>query len=350
MKFFKRAICILLVACSVLLVADRLRRSPLPEGAGLAVHFLDVGQGDCALVVCDEQYLLIDGGDPAASSTVYTYLKKYGITHLDYIVCTHPHDDHCGGLSGALSFATVSTVLCPVTAHDSRPFRSLEKKLAEQNVSITVPKRGDTFSLGQAEVRVLGPVHKDGAELNDLSLVLRITYGETSFLFMGDAEEAEEADLIRKYRNLDCTVLKVGHHGSSFSSTSAFLKKASPEYAVISVGRDNAYGHPTAEALDRLKLAGSLILRTDLYGDIIFSSDGRTVSYTTTKSQDTYPDTKYSRTPIEGTYIINTNSKKFHLTTCRQAQKISEKNKQFRTADRETLIAEGYSPCGICQP
>lgn len=354
MKRLKRAVCILLALCSLLLAADHLRRSPIPEGAGIAVHFIDIGQGDCSLVVCDGRYLLIDGGAPAASSTVYSYLKKYNITHLDYVVCSHPHDDHCGGLAGALSFATVSVAMCPVTDHDSRAFRSFQKKLTEQGVRLTVPKVGDSFWLGQAEVTVLGPVNKDGAELNDLSIVLRVVYGETSFLFTGDAELAEETDLLRKHDSLQSTVLKIGHHGSAGSTGEAFLQQVAPSYAVISVGKGNAYGHPTEQTLSRLKSEGCTVLRTDLHGDIVFASDGKTVTYEVEKNRSVNPFAELHATESEtaeaGVYIINTNSKKFHLTTCAQARNISADHKLTRTVDRETLIAEGYSPCGSCKP
>ncbi|MCQ2418272.1 MAG: MBL fold metallo-hydrolase [Clostridia bacterium] len=359
MKRLKRAICILLIVCSGLLIADRVHFSLIPEGAELAVHFIDVGQGDCSLIACDGHYMLIDGGPPEASSTVYSYLKKYNITHLDYIVCSHPHDDHCGGLSGALSYAAASAALCPVTDYDSRAFRSFQKKLAEQDVRITVPKVGDTFSLGRASFTVLGPVHTNGAATNDLSLVLRVVFGKTSFLFTGDAEQAEEADLRGGRAGLKSTVLKVAHHGSGDSTGKTFLRKVAPGYAVISVGKSNAYGHPTQETLSRLKAADCTVLRTDLHGDILIASDGRTVTYEVEKNRSINPfadalpseqSTSEKNAAEEGTYIVNTRSKKFHLTNCHHAQTISDENRQTRKTDREALIEEGYTPCGSCNP
>lgn len=254
-------------------------------GSVLEVHFIDVGQADASLVLCDDKSMLIDGGNSADSDLIYTYLKKHEIDHLDYIINTHPHEDHVGGLAGALNYATVDTVLAPVTEYDSRAFSNFVKYLDEQNVSITIPEAGDTFSLGSADVEVLAPV-RYSEDMNNNSIVLKVTFGNTSFLFTGDAEREEEQDILEKGFDLESTVLKVGHHGSGTSTSYPFLREIMPKYAVISVGRNNSYGHPHENVLSRLRDADAIVLRTDIQGDIVFTSDGESVAYTVTRNKD----------------------------------------------------------------
>lgn len=253
---------------------------PVPEDSSFAVHFIDVGQADCALVMCDGAYMLIDGGNAEDSDLVFSYLKTRGIDHLDYMVATHAHEDHIGGLSGAAYAATVGTALSPVTEGTTKVFKNLVKSLEKQNVTLTVPSVGDTFSLGSAQVEVLGPV-QEYDEPNDTSIVLRIQYGGTSFLFTGDMESTAEADLVESGARLSATVLKVGHHGSSSSTSYRFLREVLPDYAVISAGTDNKYGHPTEATLSRLEDAEAQIYRTDLHGTVIAESDGTTVIFHT---------------------------------------------------------------------
>ena len=181
------------------------------------IHFIDVGQGDCALVLCDDLVMLIDGGEASASSKVYAYLKAHGINHLNYIVASHAHADHIGGLSGALNCASVDVALCPVLNYDTKTFQSFVKYLGQQNVSITIPHAGDTFELGSATVQILAPLI-DYGDPNDTYVVLKVIYGETSFLFVGDATRTAEANILDEGYDLSATVLKVGHHGRRLCS------------------------------------------------------------------------------------------------------------------------------------
>ena len=261
-----------------LLLSGGSKAEPLQTGGEeLRVLFIDVGQADSALLTCGDESLLIDGGNVDDSSTVYTVLKKNGVTHLDYVVCTHAHEDHVGGLSGALEACTAGTVYCPVTDYDSKAFRNFSDRVAEQNCELTVPKAGETFALGGAEVEILA-CNPEAEDTNNTSIVLRLAYGETSFLFMADAETPVERELLDAGTDLSATVLKVGHHGSGTSTSYRFLNEVMPAYAVISVGKDNSYGHPHEKILSRLEDADARILRTDELGDILFVSDGKTVS------------------------------------------------------------------------
>lgn len=262
---------------------ERISRPPapgVPEGSSFAVHFLDVGQADSALIECDGRYMLIDGGNAEDSDLIYSYLKGQDVDHLDYLVASHLHEDHIGGLSAAPYAATVGTALAPETTGTTKVYKNLVKSLASREVELTVPAAGDTFDLGSAQVTVLGPV-KAYEDTNDTSLVLSVDYGETTFLFTGDMEYEAEADLVESGAALSADVLKVGHHGSSSSTGYRFLREVMPTYAVISVGEGNSYGHPTEAVLSRLSDAGTVVYRTDQSGTIIARSDGETITFET---------------------------------------------------------------------
>ena len=344
-----------------------------PENSTFEVHFIDVGQADCALVVCDEKTMLIDGGNKGDSSKIYTYLKNQGITHLDYIVGTHAHEDHIGGLPGALNLVeSVGKVYCSVTDYDSNAFDDFKKYTEAKGKKLTVPTVGEEFSLGSAKVKILGcdPTADDP---NNTSIVLKITYKETSFLFTGDAERDAEQKILDSGYDLSATVLKVGHHGADTSTTYPFLREILPEIAIISVGEGNNYGHPTEEALSRLRDADVKLYRTDMQGDIIAKSDGKTVTFTVAKNADadvfgsigenstqsdvseappvTEPSDESKETGGgEYDYIVHKKSKKFHYPSCRHAENMNEENRIYFSCTRDEAISQGYDPCGTCKP
>lgn len=350
----------------------------IKEDSTFEIHFIDVGQADAALILCDGKTMLIDGGNNDDSSLIYSYLKNYEISYLDYIVATHGHEDHVGGLSGALNYATVGTAYCSVSSYDTEAFGNFVKYLDKQNKEITVPKVGDNFKLGSASVQIVG-VDSTAEDHNNTSLVLRIVYGDTSFLFTGDAERDAEQHILNSGYELKSTVLKVGHHGSETSTSYVFLREVAPQYAVISVGEGNSYGHPTEDALSRLRDAEVKTFRTDLQGTIVCVSDGKEVSFTVSKNadadtlappktkapvvetppvvitppiEDNASDEPAQQEPIGTAYVGNKNpsSLKFHYAWCNSVNKMKESNKFHYTGTREEMIAMGYSPCGNCHP
>ena len=344
-----------------------------PENSTFEIHFIDVGQADAALVLCDGKAMLIDGGNAEDSSLLYTYLKNHNISHLDYVIGTHAHEDHIGGLAGALNYASVGTAYCPATSYDTKAFGNFVKVLDKHGVSITVPSTGDSFTLGSAACTILA-VNTDSSDPNNTSIVLRIVYGDTSFLFTGDAERVVEQAILNRGANINSTVLKVGHHGSESSTSYVWLREIMPQYAVISVGKDNSYGHPTEEVLSRLRDAEVKTFRTDLQGDIICVSDGKNVTFTVERNADADvfggiggnstqqtnpPETNPPETEPPASeetkdngrdYVVNKSTKKFHYPYCSSADDIKESNRWDYHGTREELIDMGYVPCKRCDP
>ena len=332
------ALSLLLCGCAEVLPAET-----TVSGKGLTVQFLDVGQADCALLECGGEYLLIDGGNRDDSQLVVSFLEQQGVQELSAVVCTHAHEDHVGGLPAVLAVYPTKAVYAPTKTYSSNIFDKFVYYTDQQGLEITIPAPGDQFSLGQATVTVLGPV-KSYAEANNTSIVLRVDYGETVFLFTGDMETDAENDMLDYWEGrLDwqADVLKVGHHGSNTSTGYRFLNAVSPAYGVISVGKGNDYGHPHKEPLSRLRQAGVAILRTDELGAIQAVSDGKEVTFTWA-NQSAAPENAEA---AEQVFIGNKNSKKFHAPDCKNLP--AEKN-SVEFSSYQAAIDAGYTPCGSC--
>ena len=306
-----------------------------PAFADLQVTFLDVGQGDAAIVTCDGESMVIDGGLPGSSALMYARCRE--LSNIRYIVATHPHDDHIGGLPAVLNAAPVELILSPVTEWDTNAFNDLSYYASEQGTPIVVPGERDQLPLGEATVTILH-CWTEAWATNDMSICLRIDYGETSFLFTGDAEWTSEYMMLDSGMQLGATVLKVGHHGSLTSSTLEFLEAVHPDWAIISCGEDNEYGHPAQETLDALSAVGASVLRTDLSGTISVTSDGERLSWAT-----------FHVDPELILFVGNRNSRKFHKANCPSVAKMAEGNKVFFVR-REDAVNAGYEGCMFCRP
>ena len=251
--------------------------TPSTKSSTFSIHFIDVEQGDSALVECDGHYMLIDAGDKLHGSNVYSVLQEKQIQHLDILAISHLHDDHMGGLIKALTYASqIDLTLSNSDYRDNQTFRDVEHQLGINGATITVPHTGEKFTLGSAEIEV---VDCESVTDND-SLVLLITYGKTRFLFTGDIEYEAQKRIADKYANdkdeeFKINLMKMPHHGSSEGSLNRFVRTFMPDYAIISVGKGNPYGHPHKETLDLLDQAEVKVYRTDLNGDIIVKSDGK---------------------------------------------------------------------------
>ena len=315
------------------------------SGDGLMVHFVDVGQADCILIECGGEYAIIDGGNKDDGQLVVSYLEQQGVEALSAVICTHAHEDHVGGLPSVLSVYPAAAVYAPTRTYSSKIFDNFLYYTDQQRLEVTIPSPGDTLLVGEALLTVLGPV-QSYAETNDTSIVIRLDYGETSFLFTGDMEvEAENGMLDYWSGNGDLfhvDVLKVGHHGSNTSTGYRFLYEADPAYGVISVGKDNSYGHPHAEPLSRLRDAGVTLLRTDELGHILAVSDGKEITFTW-GNQAAQPETVEPAVPQ--VFIGNKNSKKLHSEDCGS---LPEESNRVYFGSYQQAIDEGYEPHSTC--
>lgn len=259
------------------------------------IQFIDVGQGDAALIECDGRYMLIDGGDTSAGDKVYDVLETNGVQHLDILAISHLHSDHIGGLTKALTYASkIDTTISNSDFSDTEIFRKVEHELGINGSKITVPQVGEKFYLGSASVEVIDA----SAEEDNDSLVLLITYGKTRFLFTGDIEETAQRRIADKYSDekdeaFEIDLIKIPHHGSdkceenniddSTGSLYRFLRTFMPKYAVISVGAGNKYGHPGERTISELNDLDAKTYRTDKDGDIFVKSNGKSIMITTSK-------------------------------------------------------------------
>jgi competence protein ComEC len=256
----------------------------------MEVSFIDVGQGGSTLITDGTHSILIDAGEIEYAETVADFIKEKGIKKLDLVIATHPHSDHLGGLPGVLEKIPADEIIIPKIPDDKTPTTKIYENFLDTADTQDIPLRetfaGDSFGIGRVQFEVISPVDgADYSDLNDYSIVLILTYGDTRWLFTGDAEKPAEKDLLASGVNLSADVLSVGHHGSANSSTADFLAEVAPQIAVISCGKDNEYGHPTDEALTRLGEYTKRIYRTDISGTVILKTDGKTIAIS--KNEDT---------------------------------------------------------------
>lgn len=348
----------------------------------LSITYLDVGQGNSVFIECDDHYMLIDGGTSDQSSKIYSFLEKKDIEKLDFAVATNTKEENVGGLAAALKEYDCDMVLAPTNEALNDAYADFLKYTEKNEKSVTVPDVNDTYTLGDAKISVLACASKiDAAQ----SIILQIQHFDTKYLFASDVKLEEESILCEQYGEaLKSDVLFIGNHGSSISSSDAFLDTVNPKIAMISVDGNDGSGLPESKVLDALNQRNIDLYRTDCNGDIKLVSDGKSINISTAKKANLdqlltpgfvptpeptptptlesmptpapeptptpEPVVVEEQKPIEQYYIINTNTGKFHYPTCRSIKRMKDKNKLEFTGTRDDVLARGYSPCMICNP
>lgn len=249
------------------------------DGSGLEIHYLDVGQGDSTLILCDGHAMLIDAGDNDKGTAEQSYLEGQGVTALDYVIGTHPDADHIGGLDVVLYKFDCQMVMMPDFEKDTRTYDDVVQTMKQKRYKNTLPEVGTVYELGSAVFTIVAPNGEYGDDANDYSVGILLQHGKNRFLFTGDAEEASEADMLENGIDLEADVFKASHHGSRTANTEEFLQTVDPDYVVISCGQDNSYGHPHAEVMNRLRAMGISVFRTDEQGTIVAYSDGTEITF-----------------------------------------------------------------------
>ena len=255
---------------------------PVTKGETLEVSFIDVGQADSILIENEGHYMLVDAGNNEDGEKLVTYFKEQNINTFDYVVGTHPHEDHIGGLDDIINNFKINNFYMPDVITTTLTFEEVLDALENNNVNLTIPKENDSFSLGEANIEVLHVGDESESDLNNTSIILKVTYQNISFLLTGDAESKIINELDPS--DLKTTVLKLGHHGSITSTNETILEKASPQVAIISAGVNNQYGHPHQEVLNLLQQNNIKTYRTDQDGTIIVTTDGVNLDVKTIKT------------------------------------------------------------------
>lgn len=329
----------------------------------LKIHFIDVGQADSILIQQGNSAMLIDAGNNADSTLVKDYISKQGVERLDYLVGTHPHEDHIGGLDAVIESFQIGKIYMPKVTSTTTTFKDVITAINNKGLKITTPVPGSSFKLGSATCQILAPNSSSYSDQNNYSIVIKLTFGKNTFMFDGDAGAISEMEMINKGFNVKADVLKVGHHGSNTATCANFLNAVAPKYAVISVGNDNSYGHPQKGTMDRLKSNGITVFRTDQCGTIICTSDGTNIKFSTKSGDYTYRSSSTSSgTTNTGTtttkpsistgttsnanmtVYITKSGEKYHLAGCRYLSKSC-----IKTTLKEA-VNKGLDPCSVCNP
>lgn len=326
----------------------------LPSGA-LEVHVLDVGQGLSIFIRSGDSCLLYDGGGEAASSFVISYLQRHDVERLDYVVASHYDSDHLNGIVGAVNAFPIGTLIAPDYEADTPVYDSFLAAVREKQLQITRPIPGTVYSLGEGAFEILAPLGTDYEDENDNSVVVKVSIGSRSLLLTGDASRDSEQEMLSLGDVPDSDVLIIGHHGSSGSTREEFLEIVSPDYAIVSCGLGNDYGHPAQRVTELLSEHQLPFYRTDVQGTIDFVMTPEEILFSQSPCNNY---TSGRDMPLDGsdfhaedyTYILNTRTHRFHLPDCDSVTEMSVRNRRGSTMTREALLLEGYDPCGSCRP
>ncbi|MCB2297074.1 ComEC/Rec2 family competence protein [Clostridium tagluense] len=350
----------------------------------LKVHYIDVGQADSILIQQGNQNMLIDAGNNEDDKLVVEYLKNQGVEKIDVLIGTHTDEDHIGGLDTVIKTFEIGKIYMPKVTKTTDTFKDVVLAIKAKDMKVSVPKVGETFKIGNSECTIIAPNAETYDNSNNYSIVTKLKYGNNSFIFMGDAESISEGQILQKQLDISADVIKIGHHGSKTSTGQKFLEKVNPEYAVISCGKGNTYGHPQQETMTLLKSKNIPVYRTDEVGTIIATSDGKTITFD--KKVGSYnigstikkPVGLKAVTPIKKPIIIPKKSttkkiipvvktptvKKVTPTTktTSQAIFITKSGKKYHLGNCSSLSkskiattlkdakAQGFTPCSKCHP
>lgn len=283
-KSYKILKIILTISAIIISISFLTQNNNISYENKMIIHYIDVGQGDCILIQVNNRNLLIDSGPSSSRKDLLDYLERLNIKKFDYIIATHPHEDHIGNMDTIIKRYNIGNFYSPKVITSSTTFENMISALVDKNLKINVLKKGvKGIDLGEnTEIEVFSPLENISSDnLNDYSPIIKITFFNNSFLFTGDAETSTEDIVLSQNNNLNCDILKVGHHGSSTSTSPDFLISANPSVAIISVGKNNSYGHPTSETLSRLNYFNIKTIRTDINGTVIAISDGKNITIST---------------------------------------------------------------------
>lgn len=306
----------------------------------LIVHFVDIGQGDSIFIQFPNgETSLIDAGPKVSSDIIVNYLKEMKVEKIDYIIATHPHEDHIGGLPEVIKNFEIGKIYMPDKTANTTIFKRLLSEIKSKDLKVNIPSAGEfIIDNNDLKYQVLAPNGDKYDNTNDYSIVSKITFKDNSFLFTGDAEKISEKEMVEKGYDLTANVLKVGHHGSSTSTTEEFLRKVGPAYGVISLAKDNKYGHPHKETMELLNKNGIKVLRTDELGNIIIKSNGKDIEVLDRNNLGNSIQEKNDE-KVEENYIGNKNTKIYHSPDCNSLPK--EEN-QMKFKSKEEAESKGY--------
>ncbi len=343
------ALCIIF-SCS----CSKFQHTYEPLGDGLEVTVLDVKQGDSIFIeLPKERCMLIDAGENEYSKTVTDYISSKGFKKIDYLVGTHPHADHIGGMRKVIKKFDIGKIYMPRATANTKTFEKTLELIDDKGLSVTVAKAGvSILKEDDLSIDILAPNSDEYDELNNYSAVIKITYGATKFLFMGDAQTQSEREI---RADVSADFIKVGHHGSKTSSGEEFVRRVGAKYAAVSVAEENDYNLPVEKIIDRWKNSGAQVLMTKDVGNIVAYSDGASLTVNGVKAEagTTADYNKNNLQPNEtpdGKWVLNTNTKRIHSNECPLIENIAKQNIKYSDESISELKKQGYKTCGSCKP